>query len=81
MNILPDRINQRIDALWGTDTCRSYLLELITDTRENSRKGFPRAIMSHLLELLEKHDGEFPGLIPEGLVESYRCVIFHTPIK
>lgn len=81
MNTLPERINQRIDALWGTDTCRSYLLELITDTRENSRKGFPMTIMSYLLKLLEKHDNEFPGLTPEGLVESYRCVIFHTPIK
>ena len=81
MNTLPERINQRIDALWGTDTCRSYLLELITDTRENSRKGFTRDVMSELLKLLEKHDTEFPGLIPEGLVESFRCTVFRTPIK
>lgn len=81
MKALPERISHRIDALWGTDTCRTYLLELITDTRGNSRQGFPREIMTYLLKLIERHDTEFPGLVPEGLIESYRCTVFHTPVK
>lgn len=81
MNTLPDRIKQRIDALWGTDVCRNYLLELITDTRGNSRKGFPISIMADLISMIDLHDREFPGLVPEGLVESYSCTVFRTAIK
>lgn len=81
MNGLPERITKRIDALWGTDICRNYLLELITDTRENSRQGFPIAVMADLISMIDLHDREFPGLVPEGLIESYKCTIFRTPIK
>ncbi len=79
--LIPERIMQRMEALWGTDTCRSYILELLTDTRSNTRKGFSVQQARQLLECLETHDFEFPGLIPEGLEERFHVTVFKSPIK
>ncbi len=78
---IPEHAFKRIEALWGTDVCRAYLLELLTDTREHTRKGFPVETARQLLECLETHDKEFPGLVPEGMIEQFRVTIFRSPIK
>lgn len=44
------RICNRIQELWGTPECESYLTSLVIDTR-GDRKGFPPGIMEELLYL------------------------------
>jgi hypothetical protein len=44
------RICARIQQLWGTPECESYITNLVIDTRGN-RKGFPPAVMEELLYL------------------------------
>lgn len=85
MNTLPERISQRIDALWGTEDCRNYLLELLTykvdNERPEPRKGFPLHILLELLKKLEEHDKYFPGLLPKDTTEVTGKVVFMSPIK
>ena len=56
-------IYQRIKVVWGSDACRIYLNNLITDTRENSRQGFGHDYITTLIQILDKHDLEFPQFI------------------
>lgn len=44
------RISTRIQQLWGSPECESYINNLVIDTRGN-RKGFPPAVMEELLYL------------------------------
>lgn len=44
------RISTRVQQLWGTTECESYLNTLVIDTRGN-RKGFPAPMMEELLYL------------------------------
>jgi len=44
------RISSRIQQLWGSSECESYINNLVIDTRGN-RKGFPTAVMEELLYL------------------------------
>ncbi len=55
-----ERIDRRIIALWGTKDCRNYLNSLLTDTRNDTRSGFPPVIAKELFRLLHNHDLEFP---------------------
>lgn len=50
----------RIDELWGTRDCREFIVRLMNDTREGSRRGFPGKHARTILRLLIEHDQRFP---------------------
>lgn len=56
-------IYHKIKKIWGSDVCREYLNNLVTDTRENSRAGFGHEQVSIIIKILDKHDLEFPQFI------------------
>lgn len=55
-------ITTKIKNLWGTDLCRTYLTSLIMETRDNTRQGFHKDYASTIIQILDKHDLEFPQL-------------------
>lgn len=50
-----------IELRWGTKELEPYLLDLINDTREHTRQGFPKDIFDALQSLLIYHHKSFPG--------------------
>ena len=70
-NTAPQELIDRIESLkvrdeiadnWGTRYCRKLLDELIADTRDNTRKGFPETIASTLIELAVLHEMKMEDL-------------------
>lgn len=55
-------ITNRIEALWGTRECRSFLLDLISDSRDGQRQGLPPEVAREVLMLITSHDEAFPNL-------------------
>jgi hypothetical protein len=55
-------IKSRIDLLWGTESGRQLLNDLLTNKgrRDGDRHGFPPEDASYLYKLLEQHDKQFP---------------------
>lgn len=51
-----------INESWGTFHCREFLFNLILDTREGNRQGFPLEDMTVIMDLLSEHDLKFPKL-------------------
>lgn len=45
------RIQTAIEAEWGSVRLDKYLLELITDTKDGKRQGFPLKVMNGLIGL------------------------------
>ncbi|HEX8987419.1 MAG TPA: hypothetical protein VF816_05620 [Rhodocyclaceae bacterium] len=54
------RIGRRLKDLWGTAECPGYLNELIHDTRDGTRQGFPMDVAMAIFKLSRKHDQAFP---------------------
>ncbi len=52
----------RIDDLWGTAQCRKLLIELLTDTRNGTRRGFEPEHARTIFRLLSEHDEKFDHL-------------------
>ena len=52
----------RIDDMWGTAQCRKLLLELLSDSRDGTRKGFEPEHASTIFRLLNEHDQKFDHL-------------------
>ena len=44
-------LSKELIAVWGKPECRDFLLNLIADTREGTRAGFPRAVVEEILLL------------------------------
>jgi hypothetical protein len=42
---------KELTAVWGKPECGAFLLNLIADTREGTRAGFPRAVVEEILLL------------------------------
>lgn len=55
------RIALGIEVRWGTSDLEPYILNLLYDTRENSRQGFPKDVFDSLQSLLLYHHRQFPG--------------------
>lgn len=49
----------KIDAMWGTPQCRSLLNELLSDSRDGSRRGFEPEHASTIFKLLMEHDADY----------------------
>lgn len=52
-----------IRKLWGTKECREYMLELVLDTRNDTRRGFMLEAMKAIFFLLSEHDAYFSRFI------------------
>ncbi|MBU0753419.1 MAG: hypothetical protein KJ787_14120 [Gammaproteobacteria bacterium] len=57
---------KELTAVWGTDGCGSFLLNLIADTREGTRAGFPRTVVEDILLLRAMLDGGVVEMAAEG---------------
>ena len=56
-------IGKKIAFLWGQSEFNQMLCNLINDTRDGNRQGFPKPVASALLRLSMLHDAEFPQLV------------------
>ncbi|AGX86882.1 hypothetical protein [Candidatus Symbiobacter mobilis] len=56
-------IVKNIEKMWGSKNCRDYILDLTNDTRGGTRKGFTLEQGLELVNLLNKHDEEYPEFI------------------
>jgi hypothetical protein len=71
------RIAQRLDALWGHEAFPAFLGELMNDTRDGARQGFPDDVALALFKLLQKHEREFPQYVkPVGEIWSQNNRIY-----
>lgn len=59
------RIGRRLKDLWGGPECLGYLNELIHDTRDGTRQGFPMDVAMAIFKLSRKHDQAFPQYAPK----------------
>jgi hypothetical protein len=53
------RIADRIFFTWGYCECEKYLHNLMIDTRDGERQGFPSEIAAAIISLQAKHQKEF----------------------
>ena len=52
-------IYNKLILLWGTEECRTYISELLKDTRRDTRIGFPVEVAQELMSILTEHDRLF----------------------
>ena len=45
------RVLEKITQLWGTEELEVYINELMMDSRDGQRKGFPHTVASELMYL------------------------------
>jgi len=58
-------IAERLQVFWGHPEFFNYINNLIYDTRDGGRKGFPPEIFMALHQLAEDHFQVFPHLRPK----------------
>lgn len=61
---LPKHIQANLDYSYATKDYRIYITQLLNDSRDGQRQGFPPNIAKHLFNLLLEHDREFPQFVP-----------------
>lgn len=64
MNKFP-RIGKILSLYWGQPEFGPYMDDLINNSRDGKRNGFPFDVAMALLELQQLHDKQFPQLIPK----------------
>jgi hypothetical protein len=57
----PD-IAKKIKFFWGNREFTDLIDELLNDTRDHAREGFPKKVVNSLLTLQALHDQTFPAL-------------------
>lgn len=58
-------IGKRLEVYWGSQEFVSYVRNLLYDTRGDSRKGFPMAVLVALQKLSDEHEQAFPHIVPK----------------
>ena len=53
-------IGRKLELLWGHKECAELLHQLLNDTRDGKRQGFPKPVGSALFKLSVLHDELFP---------------------
>lgn len=53
------RISGSIEFTWGYKECEEYMNNLINDSREGNRQGFPVKVGYAIMNLLRQHQNEF----------------------
>ena len=56
-------IAAKIEFLWGKPEFNEMLNQMINDTRDGKRQGFPKPVASALFRLSMQHDIEFPQFV------------------
>jgi len=56
-------IGNRLKLYWGHREFVSYMRNLMHDTRNDTRKGFPLDVLLALQSLSDEHDEEHPNLV------------------
>lgn len=56
-------VASNIASLWGRAELDDYIIKLLTDTRDDSRTGFPLATALSLVKLLDAHQQMFPDAV------------------
>ena len=64
-------IQRRLEAIWGTPECRSYLVGLMRQSDRESREGFPPHVFRTLFDIYSLHDYEYPEFIPKNTPWDY----------
>ena len=64
-------IASRLGLLYGTELFSRYILDLLMDSRDGGRKGFPLHVGSALVELSEIHDITFPEKAVKFNIDNY----------
>ena len=64
-------IKHKLDILWGTTECRAYIDSLLVSDKLG-RAGFPAWAFDDLLSTLDRHDADYPDLIPKKDLWSVR---------
>ena len=54
------RIGRMLELLWGSDMFSEYLNNILNDTRDGQRQGFPKPIFEALSRLKVSHSRFFP---------------------
>jgi hypothetical protein len=75
------RIGESLRVLWGCGEFDEFIRNLLTDTRDGARRGFPLKIAQALYRLADDHDEAFPQfahgrvrlaeVIPHMIRETY----------
>ena len=59
-------IAERLMLVWGHKDFHVYMDGLLHDTREDTNKGLPAAVLFALHALSEEHDEKFPAFCAKG---------------
>ena len=54
------RIARMLELLWGSDMFNEYVDNILNDTRDGQRQGFPKTVFESLNKLKLSHDRLFP---------------------
>jgi len=57
-----ERLGSKIAVAWGTKTLSPFINQLLHDTRDGARQGFPPEVAKALFALMVRHDDLFPGM-------------------
>lgn len=52
-------IADKMLIFWGTEYFPNYVRHLMLDTRDGKRKGFPKDVLTAILELQKQHETQF----------------------
>lgn len=55
-------IAKKIKLTWGTQGLTDLVHELVNNTRDHGREGFPMKVLASLFKVQEVHDHVFPSL-------------------
>jgi hypothetical protein len=53
-------IYNKLILLWSTEECRTYICDILKDTRGDTRVGFPFDVAEELIAILSEHDRLYP---------------------
>jgi tetrahydromethanopterin S-methyltransferase subunit G len=56
------RLGAKVEATWGTKALSPFINELLHDTRDGTRQGFPPDAAKAFFTLMMRHDELFPDL-------------------
>ena len=59
-------IGKKIAVFWGHQECYELFVNLMLDTRDGARQGFPKEIGQALHRLSMLHDEKFPQYVKAG---------------
>jgi hypothetical protein len=61
VNVHFPRIAMGLEIRWGTADFEPYVMDLLNDTRNHTRQGFPKEVYSSLNRILLTHHNLFPS--------------------